>query len=1116
MSFALINTIARYEMKTLLRSWFFRIFAALVVLSLSIFNIAMNIEASNAPWTYRALAASIPYANLIILNLGQAIVAIFLASEFLKQDKKNDTIEVIYARSMSNGDYVLGKTLGILLVFFILNILVLFLGIAFSFLSGDTSLNVFSLLVYPLLISVPTLVFILGLSFFLMILLKNQAITFLILLGYIAVTVFYLSSKTYHIFDFIAYHVPMMYSSIAGFGNITEIILHRSIFFFAGIAFIFFTIYKLPRLPQSKTFEILPLIFAVLFFAISGLLLYSYVSLKQNNQSFKQQILTLNNKYSSHPMVSITHCDLDVIHSGETISVNATLNIQNQSTHDIDTIILSLNPKLTITSLKIENNSVPFIRNQHLIFIPYKKTLKSSDSIQINLVYDGSIEENICFIDRNEENYSDNFILEMLNVRKRYAFVQKNFVCLTHESQWYPLAGAGYATNKPMVYFHDFTNFVLKVKTANGLTAISQGKTSKLKNGEFLFQPETPLTKICLVIGNYQRKSITVDSIEYSIFSIKGNQYYESFFKNIGDTISSVIKGLKQEYEVQTKLKYPFQRFSFVEVPVLFTVDKHVYSLSSDAIQPEMVLYPEKGVLLEESDFKKRKNRTEKDMKRNNEEILPEELQTRMFQKFIRANFTTIPKAWINYKNIKDADTYTLLPQLSSFVTELKSDKWPILFFAFEGWLKKNAGGISSSSGWFYEGMTKAEKINVELKQASLQNILIRGIENKTNERNPIYVKDVILDKGIQLFNIWSARFGEKEFNTTIYEMLSQNRFKSLPFPTLDSVIQSKFGGLMQPDIQNWFLQQKLPGFIIKDLVTYKIIQKEATKYQIRFKIANPESVDGLFTLVIEMNDAKRDNSKDWYSSDEIKPDYSKSIYIPANSAREIGISFTSLPLRMAVNTNVSENLPNVLKFDFKSFSETKKVPELDTIIEIPVFSNTEKTTDVIVDNEDGGFSLMEDENQAFLKSVFYKKENRKYNYFAMRFWDMPSRWVPVLETRFYGKYVHSAYYTKAGSGNRKAIWKANLNQSGFYDVYFYYTNIDTDWKEQKTIENYQISVFHDGGVEKVKILSNEMDNGWNFLGSFYISKGNAKVELTNKTGGEIVFADAIKWVKVN
>jgi hypothetical protein len=239
-------------MRTLLRSWFFRIFAALAVGGLSIFNLALNIVSSGSPWIYRALPASIPYANLIILNLGQAIVAVFLASEFLKQDKKNDTSEVIYTRSMTNGQYLLGKTLGILYVFFVLNIVILLIGIGFSFMSSVSLQHILYYFAYPLLISLPTLVFILGLSFFAMIVIKNQAVTFIIILGYIALTIFYLNKKLFHIFDYIAYQVPMMYSSISGFGDFSEIILHRCIYFFLGIGLIYLTIYSLPRLPQSS------------------------------------------------------------------------------------------------------------------------------------------------------------------------------------------------------------------------------------------------------------------------------------------------------------------------------------------------------------------------------------------------------------------------------------------------------------------------------------------------------------------------------------------------------------------------------------------------------------------------------------------------------------------------------------------------------------------------------------------------------------------------------------------------------------------------------------------------------------------------------------------------
>ena len=130
---------------------------------------------------------------------------------------------MIYARSMTNSEYILGKSIGIVMVFVILNIIMLLLGTGFSFLSNESSKSIWVLLYYPLLISIPTLVYILGLAFFMMILLKNQAITFIVLLGYIALTIFL---SQYKILSSIRLHcLPSSndeFPQFSGFGNTEE------------------------------------------------------------------------------------------------------------------------------------------------------------------------------------------------------------------------------------------------------------------------------------------------------------------------------------------------------------------------------------------------------------------------------------------------------------------------------------------------------------------------------------------------------------------------------------------------------------------------------------------------------------------------------------------------------------------------------------------------------------------------------------------------------------------------------------------------------------------------------------------------------------------------------
>ena len=96
--------------------------------------------------------SSVPLINLYLLNIGQAIVVIFLAADFLKRDKKLDTNEVLYTRSMSNFEYVIGKTWGILRLFLGLDIMILSIGLLMNIISKSMSIDFMSYISYLLII----------------------------------------------------------------------------------------------------------------------------------------------------------------------------------------------------------------------------------------------------------------------------------------------------------------------------------------------------------------------------------------------------------------------------------------------------------------------------------------------------------------------------------------------------------------------------------------------------------------------------------------------------------------------------------------------------------------------------------------------------------------------------------------------------------------------------------------------------------------------------------------------------------------------------------------------------------------------------------------------------
>ena len=102
-----IRIVSRYETKLLVRGWFFKVFAFLALLaSVILGSIYILSPYQQAQMVNRSV---IPYMFMLVMNLGQAVVSVFLASEYLKRDKQLDTSEVFYTRPLTNAEYLLGK-----------------------------------------------------------------------------------------------------------------------------------------------------------------------------------------------------------------------------------------------------------------------------------------------------------------------------------------------------------------------------------------------------------------------------------------------------------------------------------------------------------------------------------------------------------------------------------------------------------------------------------------------------------------------------------------------------------------------------------------------------------------------------------------------------------------------------------------------------------------------------------------------------------------------------------------------------------------------------------------------------------------------------------------------
>jgi len=1071
-----ILSIAKYERKTLLRSWFFRIFSGLSLLILFGMNFGMVIQGGGGEgWALRAVPSAIPYFNLLILNVAQAIIAVFLASDFLKRDKKLDTTEVIYMRSMTNNEYVIGKTWGNLQVFLVLNVL--------------------------------------------MSIIRNQAITFVIILGYIGITLFLLQAKYYYIFDYMAFNIPMLKSGIVGFGNLDAILIHRGIYFSLGIGFIFLTIFLLKRLPQSEGMTFVSLVVSILCIVAGTYLGFNHIAEFRKTGNIRARAVELNNTWVSENLPDVVKTSISLEHKGESLEAASTLLLKNNSETAIRKLVLSLNNGLKVSELKIDGKDTPFAREYHLIQINDGVDIQPGEEVSVELSYNGKIDEAFCYLDIDEKTFQEKYGSFVLNVDKRYSFVTPGYVLLTPETNWYPKPGVTFSSEDVSWYNPQFIDFSLEVKTNPSLKAVSQGAVKETSPGNFIFENDHPLTQLSLSIGDYEHRKFEENGIEYGIWYFKGHDFFSETFEEIRDTIPNVISERLGDFERTYDLQYSFDRLSLVEVPAQFKTYKRIFTSNQEMVQPEQVLIPEKAFMIGEADFENMISRQQRFGRRRDMGLSPKEMKVGILLNFL-GNFTR-EQGRPDFRRVSGGDIsvsetnnpYFIFANLYQFQNNITSVKWPVINRVFEAYLKSQSEDMGPMFMRDMTGMSEDELANIALQDSSFAEIIANPEEKKI-------IDNVIKLKGDMLFSMIQWKAGEIEFEEFLREILNENKFSNIPFEAFDQAISDRFGIELTPIMEDWFQAKALPGYIFSPIEAIKVKAEDMMRTKVSFKVTNFTDVEGVIKITFRLGGFGGGFPGFGMRGPGTDNTINKVLYLEPGQTKQVNYLLDADPRMMSVNTMTSQNIPQVITQDFRGIEEDLKAEavENETVLNEPV--SVEMPNEIIVDNEDPEFEVTTMEIQSLLQKWLLKENDNTRRYSGYNTWHPPSNWTLTTSSDFFGEYVRSGYYVKSGDGSLKAKWNVPVSEPGYYDVYYHLYKLRNFRRKRgrgRDSEDgeYFFTIHHDEGPEEVTLEYNTAEKGWNHLGSYYFSPDTALIELSNKSELSTINADAVKLVKL-
>lgn len=1138
-----ITTVAKYEAKILRRSWLFRLFSIGALLIFTGLNIGMISPIGDEDWTFLSIPSSIPYMNLYLLNIAQALIIVFLAADFLKKDKKLDTNEVLYTRSMSNLEYVLGKSWGIIRLFIGINILVLLIALIINIIAKNTYIDIGSYLSNILLISLPTIIFSLGLAYIMMSIIKNQAITFLLLLGYAALDMFYLYYRGNGIFDYMMFALPAFESQLIGYENFSSLLAHRLLYSFAGLSFIFITILIFNRLPQSRPHKIITMILLSASLGGAGYSGMYYYNNYISDKNTRQLTLETNKKYENSPFLTIETAEINIEHQGRSLISEAGLLCKNNTNLTVNEILFSLNPELKIQEINYNNNQLEFSRDKHIIKIVPLNNIVPGDSLTLYFKYKGSINEAYCYPWYDGNLKTDELREGPVPIGKKQVFLTEDYVMLTPEANWYPQATLNYYPSNPARIKLDFTTYTLRVKAKEGLSIISQGRQTK--TGDITsFTNDIPVPGISLIIGDYTKESIVVDSIEFTAWYKPGHDYYKTSLTEISDTLPNLISGILTELENTFSTSYPYNQLQLVEVPVQFRSIEKKNTQTLAEVQPAMILVPEKLSTLNDGDFYRTIKRNKKRMERNNQIITDKEIQVRAFMQFLRNSFISGSNSnFRNGQSVTVPSRYLLGPSYYFFKNNFVSEDFPVINAVFESHLQK-VEGMGNQGRNFLGGLSESDKANTLLSGTNFNDLLETDPSNDT-------LRIVLTVKGDYIFNLIRSEAGIEEFNYWFSEYMEANKFKNIPLEQLDRDIKSRFGFGIINSIENWYYGYDQPGFYFTNIVAKEIITNNRTRYQVSFDATNGENTEGIFTLTFRtMGGGRGGGGQGRGGSFNVSMSgggnfsvggpgrgmevnqIDKIVKLDAKQTKRVNAVLDAEPRAISINTLTSINNPSEIMIPLMEITEDKRAEpiEIDIILDKnPPFT---EENEIIVDNEDPGFTYAEQAENGRLRKWFGLSQNDRKNYAEMWSWWAPEFWQPTVQSFYYGKYILSALYTRSGSGERTALWTVPLKGEGYYDIYTWARasrggggrggggrgggggQPQMQRGRGNTTKDFHYIIHHAEGNEEVTFDTENASSGWNHLGSFFFDSDSAKVELSNQSEGRTVAADAIRFVK--
>lgn len=814
---------------------------------------------------------------------------------------------------------------------------------------------------------------------------------------------------------------------------------------------------------------------------------------------------------ASAPRPDVLRVTGDVtVDPGRNLTLDLTYRVRARDRHD--SLVFTLNPGLEPSRITLGGSPAQFTFDSGVLTVA--KSLDPGQEVELNFVIHGAPDPTYGYLDSTLDLLSGSMMDSQVGILGYDVSLNRSgYVALMPGGYWMPTAGSAVPSSDPRAHPVDHFDVDLTVGVPDGWLVAGPGLRNP-DGARVRFNPPNPVAPFGLLAARFERHAMEVRGVTFELLLSPGHTRNLELFADLAPAIEERLAETLERAE-ELGLPYPYRGLSLVEIPNRLRGYAGGWRLDTTQTMPGMLLLRETSFPTARFNIAFGNEEANAEAEASEEGI--EGFKLSILERFFENDFSGgnpyqgASRNFFAFQTSAEGDSALALNfVLEELVNLLVTGKRG--YFSAHEYDNQSNILLGQTITELTQGRTDSVADAITRAATDRPSVWDRALGEALSDLNPDEepreVLNVLALKSRAVALAIVDGLGEADTAKLLATLLERHRgelFTEADF--LDAAASLDID--MYALLGDWLNDAALPGFLASGVVSVRLTDDANgnPRYQTTFHLRNDEPVPGLLRV-------------SYQEEGEDAPFIAEGPFrIEGNTAIEIGVVSTQPLAELKVSPYLSLNRTEL----------QLSVPTVDTESEVDQTQfigmrnsgwQPASSEDIIVDDLDPGFAIVGAPEEAPSRGPFVRAPDLDQGmpeYESM--FGLPAVWSRAPMFQGYGKYRKTLALVRAGEGDQKAVFSTNLPNGGKWRVALFIPEDAGPQAENQlksALGEYTMNVVTGGETRPLEFDASAAEPGWNTLAELSLAAGENSIEITDKTTGRAIVADAVRWRQVN